>query len=118
MAEFRVSSKAFEKDLKKVKNYLNGRFPKEVLADFKANTPKDTGNARKNTKLKTTFKGKEIRADYPYSGVIDKGQYPNPPKEGTGKTVGGYSTQARNGLVKPTLKEAEDRFDKFLRRLK
>ena len=50
MAEFRVSSKAFEKDLKKVKNYLNGRFPKEVLADFKANPPKDTGNARNNTK--------------------------------------------------------------------
>ena len=118
MAQFRVSSKAFKKDIKKVKSYLRGRFPKEVLSDFKANTPIDKGNARKNTKLKRSMKGSEIVADYPYSGVIDKGLYPNPPMKGTGKTIGGYSTQARNGLVKPTLKEAEDRFDKFLRRLK
>jgi hypothetical protein len=117
MAEFTVSDKAFKKDLKKVRKYLDGRFPREVLGDFKDNTPKDRGNARRKTKLKNRFNGKEIIADYPYSEVIDKGKYPNPPKGGTGKTRSGYSTQAPKGIVEPTLKQARDRFNRFLRRL-
>ena len=132
MAKFTVSDKAFRKDLKKVRKYLDRRFPKEVLGDFKKNTPKDicrapagalqispkdTGNARRKTKLRTIFNGKMIVADYPYSKVLDKGEFPNPPKQGTGKTTNGYSTQAPKGMVEPTLDQAEDRLDRFLRRL-
>jgi hypothetical protein len=115
--QFTVDDRAFRKDLKKVRKYLDGKFPKQVLKDFKANTPKDRGNARRKTKLKNVFNGKMIVANYPYSGVIDKGEYPNPPKKGTGKTQGGYSTQAPKGLVDPTLKQAEKHFDRFLRRI-
>ena len=117
MAKFTVSDKAFRKDLKKVRKYLDTKFPKQVLADFKANTPKDSGNARRKTKLKNIFNGKEIIANYPYSRVLDKGEFPSPPKAGTGKTRSGYSTQATNGMVKPTLKQAEKRFDQFIRRI-
>lgn len=117
MAKFTVSDKAFRKDLKKVRKYLDRVFPKQVLADFKANTPKESGNARRKTKMRPTFNGKVIIADYPYSGVLDKGEYPNPPKKGTGKTRSGYSTQAPKGMVKPTLKQAEQHLNRFLRRL-
>ena len=117
MAKFTVDDKAFKKDLKKVRKYLDRTFPKQVLRDFKENTPKDSGNARRKTKMRTIFNGKVIIADYPYSGVIDKGQYPNPPKQGTGKTRDGYSTQAPKGIIKPTLKQAEEHLNRFLRRL-
>lgn len=120
MAEFTVSDKAFKKDLKKVRKYLDGRFPREVLRDFKDNTPKakvNGGNAKRKTKLKNRINGKEIIADYPYSEVLDKGKYPNPPKAGTGKTRSGYSTQAPKGMVGPTLQQARERFNRFLRRL-
>lgn len=36
----------------------------------------------------------------PYSEVIEYGGYPNPPKSRTGKTVGGYSEQAPQGVVR------------------
>lgn len=117
MAEFKVNSKRFKRDLKKVKRYLNTRFPSQVLGDFKANTPIDSGNARRKTKLRSHTKGHQIIADYPYSRVLDEGEFPNPPAKGTGKTRDGYSTQAPKGMVEPTLEQAEKRFNRFIRRL-
>jgi hypothetical protein len=43
----------------------------------------------------------------PYAVVVDNGDYPNPPKKPTGKTAGGYSVQAPNGIVGPVLTETE-----------
>jgi hypothetical protein len=43
----------------------------------------------------------------PYIDVLEFGEYPNPPKEGTGKTSGGFSTQAPSGMVRKSLKELE-----------
>jgi hypothetical protein len=34
----------------------------------------------------------------PYAEVIEFGGYPNPPKGGKGKTIGGFSTQAPYGV--------------------
>jgi hypothetical protein len=117
---FRVNSRIFRSELKKVKRYVNSRnrFPEEVFDEFVENTPRDKGNARDNTKLKKAVQGWKIVGDYPYSGVIDKGRYPNPPAKGTGKTVNGYSTQARQGIIKPTLKFAKKEFKRFLRRIR
>lgn len=39
-----------------------------------------------------------------YMQVIEYGLYPNPPKHGTGRTSGGYSTQAPKGVVRESLK--------------
>jgi len=50
---------------------------------FVSVTPKDSGNARSKTKLK----GNVISAEYPYARVLDRG----------------YSKQAPQGMVKPTV---------------
>lgn len=41
-----------------------------------------------------------------YIGVLEYGLYPNPPKNGTGKTAGGFSIQAPNGMARLSREEA------------
>lgn len=41
----------------------------------------------------------------PYIGVLEFGGYPLDPEGGEGKTVGGFSTQAPNGMVRVTIAE-------------
>jgi hypothetical protein len=36
----------------------------------------------------------------PYAAVVEYGQYPNPPKNPTGKTQNGYSIQAPSGMFR------------------
>ena len=91
---------------------------KEVSAEeglrlYKENTPKDGGNARRNTKRV----GRTIIGDYPYAGVLDDGLYPNPPVNGTGKTTNGYSTQATKGMSEPTIAELTKQFNRFVKRV-
>lgn len=45
-----------------------------------------------------------------YAQVLEFGLYPDPPKHGTGKTVGGYSKQAPGGMVRITAQ----RWDEFI----
>ena len=117
---FRVRDKIFRKELKKVRRFLNdrNRFPDEVYSKFVNTTPKDQGNAKSSTKLDKVALGWKISGDYDYSGVLDRGLYPNPPAEGTGKTSNGYSTQARQGMTKPTVKFARKRFTRFIRSIR
>lgn len=115
--EYSLDDRRFLRDIKKAEKFFAKKFPKRVYEQFKRSTPRDTGNARRNTKLKKISEGFEIIGDYDYSVVLDKGQYPNPPKKGTGKTIGGYSSQAPKGMSQPTLKYAEEIADDFLRRL-
>lgn len=64
--------------------------------------------------LKRALRSKvEIREIYiqnnlPYSGTIDDGLYPNPPKSGD-KTQGGYSKQAPRGISDLAIKAALER---------
>ena len=69
-----------------------------------------------NEKKQVDFRNNEIIGDYPYSGVLDDGLFPNPPKAGTGKTTQGYSTQAKQGMAKPTIKELTKQFNAFVRK--
>ena len=41
----------------------------------------------------------------PYIGTLEYGGFPNPPKKGLGKSSGGYSNQAPNGMVRVTVEE-------------
>ena len=41
----------------------------------------------------------------PYAAVVEYGGYPNPPKNGKGKTAGGYSIQAPAGMVRISIPE-------------
>lgn len=43
----------------------------------------------------------------PYIEVLEYGGYPNPPKRGTGKTIGGFSRQAPAGMVRITAVELQ-----------
>lgn len=44
----------------------------------------------------------------PYGEVLEYGLYPDPPKKGKGKTVGGYSKQAPAGMVRITFMRWEE----------
>ena len=111
----RVNNRLYRKKIKKLQRFIKNRLPRLALNEFKNNTPIDKGNARRKTRLSRNSKGFKITGDYPYSGVIDRGEYPNPPKAGTGKTRGGYSTQAPKGIVEPTLDYVEDQIKRVTR---
>ena len=123
----KLDSRKLKKNLKKAKRYLTRRngLPREVLQEWIRVTPRgQTGKARRSNKLRRTSKGYTITGNYPYSGVIDRGEYPNPPKKGTGKTSGGYSrdnlkrARPHKGLVEPSIEYAIKRFKRFIRRLR
>lgn len=92
-------------DFKKIESLINKGVTRG-FADagklFIRLTPKDKGQARRRTKVYNTNTRKIIDANYDYAGVLDKGQFPNPPKKGTGKTTNGFSTQAPKGMSEPT----------------
>lgn len=59
----------------------------QLYAEFVKITPIDTGNARNNT----TLNGNIIEANYPYAERLDEG----------------WSKQAPNGMVEPTVELAQ-----------
>lgn len=69
------------------------RLPKEGYEYWKKITPKDTGNAKRRTRLT----GHKIRADYDYAVPLDEG----------------HSKQAPRGMWKPT----KEYLDKKVRRI-
>lgn len=75
---------------------IQRQLPRAVQQSYKyfvSVTPKDSGNARKKTKLRGTV----IEARYAYARRLDQG----------------YSKQAPRGMVEPTIKF----FERLLRRL-
>jgi hypothetical protein len=54
----------------------------------------------------------------PYASVIEYGGYPNPPKHPTGKTSGGFSIQAPQGMVRVTVEEINSIISDAIARLK
>lgn len=113
----KVDDKLFQAQMRKIERYVDYTLPREALKEYKKNTPKAKGgneNARRNTKRK----GKTIIGDYGYAGVLDDGLFPNPPKAGTGKTIGGYSTQAKKGMATPTIIALQDLLDKYVKKVK
>lgn len=83
-----VSSK-----LKKIQNKLD-KVPDEAHKVFVANTPIRSGNARRKTKIQKDT----IKANYPYAKRLDEG----------------YSKQAPDGMVKPTVEFIRNRIKQIL----
>lgn len=79
-------------DLKKLKATI----APQMYKDFVDATPVGSGHARRNT----TLKNNSIIANYPYAGILDSGA----------------SSQAPEGMTKPTLIKMIDHINKFLRR--
>lgn len=70
------------------------KVPKESYDYFKAKTPIRSGNARRKTRLQ----GSTIKADYPYAVRLDEG----------------WSNQAPQGMVKPTIQFIKDKIAEIL----
>lgn len=83
------------KDLKKIQEDLD-KLPQEAFEVFRDATPIDKGNARNKTKLKRNT----IEADYPYAVRLNDG----------------YSKQAPNGMVEPTVKYLNKRVKQIFRK--
>jgi hypothetical protein len=71
--------------------------PDAALDEFRKNTPRDRGNARRNTRLDNNT----IVADYPYSQRLEEG----------------YSRQAPQGMIEPTEKWIQQEVDRRLKGL-
>lgn len=112
-----VNDKIYRKKVKKLEKFVKRRLGRLALDEFKNNTPKDKGYAKRNTKLKRKNKGFDIVGDYNYSGVIDRGEYPVNPVSGTGKTIRGYSTQSPQGMTTPTGKFVDKAIRDFIKRI-
>ena len=55
-----------------------------------------------------------ISNSLPYARVIEYGGYPNPPKTPTGKTIGGYSKQAPQGVFRISAMQFNDYVQKAI----
>lgn len=89
--------------IKKIQQKLD-KLPQEAYKEFVSITPKRTGNAKRNTKLK----GKTIQANYAYAGVLDKGRHM------TTRGMRG-SDQAPDGMTKPTVDFIKKRLAQIVR---
>lgn len=107
----------FQGEMAKLQRYMNTVLPTEMYNEYKINTPIESGNARRKTRLVYKRDAAEIRADYDYATVLDQGLYPNPPKAGKRKTVGGYSKQAPRGMATPTLEKAQELVYEYVRKI-
>lgn len=116
MGKFKLDSSKFKKVTKDMVKYIKKSLPKNTFNEFKKNTPVRSGNARNKTKLSYNPQGFSITGDYPYSEVLDKGLFPKTPAKGIGKTRNGYSTQAPEGMIKPTIKFIENKVKSKIRR--
>ena len=81
--KFTLAKDSLSPSLKALKTELN-KVPKQTYDYWVKVTPKDTGNARRNTTLNKDV----INARYAYAERLDDG----------------WSRQARNGMSKPTEK--------------
>lgn len=73
--------------------------------EFIKNTPRQTGNARRNTQVTD----REITADYPYAAVLDQGRGFR-----DGQMRG--SQQAPQGMTKPTIEFIERNLPGYIKR--
>jgi hypothetical protein len=82
-------------DLKRRANQLT-KLPGKAYKVFKDVTPKQSGNAKRNT----TLSGNTIKANYSYATPLDQGK----------------SKQAPLGMTKPTINFVKKQSDKILKR--
>ena len=47
---FTVNDKLYRKQMRTIERYVNNTMPRVALKEYKNNTPKDKGNARRNTR--------------------------------------------------------------------
>lgn len=133
MAKWSLDLSKYAKARKEQIKDVQRGFAFNLYSSIVKKTPVDTGRARGNwnispdkddttVKERTTpqYTSKEqvkapsgdgsifISNNVPYICKLEYGGYPNPPKKGNGKTTGGYSTQAPEGMVGVAMANAEE----------
>tara|TARA_R100000734_G_C3261916_1_gene60347 strand:+ start:250 stop:549 length:300 start_codon:yes stop_codon:yes gene_type:complete len=99
-----MSFKLNKNDLKNLQREIDHAVDtstKETFDFFKKETPKKSGNARRNTKYKIRGNNTQILGDYDYSGALDAGR----------------SKQAPKGMTKPSLKKLRSIITKEFRKI-
>lgn len=82
------------------------RIALELFEKIKTKTPVDRGELRQSWVFnKISDDTYMISTDKPYAWVLEYGMYPDPPKNQTGKTKGGFSIKAPEGFVRISIKE-------------
>lgn len=87
-----------------------GKIAADLHSRIVAKTPVDSGELRRSWVMTKIPKGYSISTGVPYAPVVEYGLYPNPPKSGKGKTEGGYSKQAPQGMVRTSIKEVANKW--------
>ncbi len=89
----------------------------EVFKRVKDRTPVDTGALQAAWTLEESGDVITVTNALPYAAVVEYGLYPNPPKGGAGKTTGGFSSQAPQGMVGVTLAEVPQIIEEVVSKL-
>lgn len=92
----KITKNTIDLSIRRIQSQLD-RLPAEAFNFFVKTTPKDTGNARRKTKL---VGRKTIDANYPYASRLDRG----------------WSKQAPQGMTKPTERFITQRLNKIIRK--
>jgi len=100
---FSINQTALQNKFKRITNLKAGVMP-DLYKFFVAETPVRSGNARNNTVLDSNLR---IQAQYQYAGVLDAGRGFR-----DGQMRG--STQAPDGMTKPTTVEAQRLVNQYI----
>lgn len=92
----KITKNSLTPSLRKIQSDLD-KLPAQAYNFFVKITPKDTGNARRKTKLS---RNKTIEANYPYAKPLDEG----------------WSKQAPQGMTQPTEQFIKAQLRKILRK--
>jgi hypothetical protein len=95
MMSVKLTKNAITASVRRIQSLLD-KIPQQAYNHWVTITPKDTGNARRRTKLK----GNEIQANYAYAERLDTG----------------WSKQAPDGMSKPTEKFIAQRLKQIIRK--
>lgn len=116
---FSLSIRQFSDGCKKKAEKVTAGVVDELLATVTDRTPIDTGFAKESWRMEVYEEGYRYRIynTAPYFYVLEYGLFPNPPINGTGKTIGGYSTQAPKGIVGVTVVEFPQIVTRVTRRM-
>ncbi|MDP8184406.1 HK97 gp10 family phage protein [Phocoenobacter skyensis] len=129
MGTFTADISNFIKKTEMRSNLALRKIALQTYTKVQKRTPVDSGELRKSwtisiNALPTSFNGNPadigrakfgdtiyIATDKPYATMLEYGLYPNPPKNPTGKTKGGYSIQAPKGMVRISIAETTTWFN-------
>lgn len=91
-------------------NHNHHKVALELFTKIQEKSPVDTGELRRSWVIHKVPNGYVISTPAPYAPILEYGLYPNPPKGGKDKTVGGFSKQAPQGFVRISIKEVANKW--------